>query len=72
MIVNNPILKSIINGNSIIVCPIAHFIPDLAPPFVPSNIVATNNGPGPNAPDKDITITVMANSNIFKFKFNIM
>ena len=65
------ILIKIINGNSITVWPIAHFIPDLAPPFVPSIIFATSNGPGPNAPDNDIIITDIANSVKFNSKFNI-
>ena len=46
-------------------------IPDLAPPFVPSIIFATSNGPGPNAPDNDIIITDIANSVKFNSKFNI-
>ena len=53
-----PIPNRIINGNSTIVCPIASFMPDFVPPFMPYVMFAANNGPGDMTPEADI-ITIM-------------
>jgi len=58
-----PIPRSMISGNSTIVCPNAILIPVFHPPLMPYATLAAKRGPGDMTPETEIVMTVNANSN---------